>query len=256
MDLLVRPGKAAAVLGCLVAVLTALHVLTLVSIFSFGQPKLFGLVPLFNFDSENNIPSLFSTTLFLCCAVLLGVIGVAHRQRNAKFATHWLVLGLVFVFLGIDEATHLHERLTVPVREALNLSGMLYFGWVVPYVALCALLGIVYLPFWLSLPARTQITFIAAAGLFLSGAVGFELLGAQEFEAGRAGALRYALYYTAEELLEFSGLVMFVYALLSHVGEGLRGLRLGVGLPIRGAFPRLPRRSFGLKALKSEVRGV
>lgn len=248
MEILVRPRMAAIVLGLIVVLLTACHSLTLVSIFYFNQPKLFGLVPLFNFDSENNIPSLFSAALFLLCALLLVVIGSAHRQRHTKFALHWLVLGGVFVFLGIDEATHLHERLTVPVREALHLSGFLYFGWIVPYLALCAVLGVAYLTFLLSLPPRTQVGFIVAAALFLSGAVGFELLGAREFEAGRAGAIQYALYYSAEEFLEFSGLVAFVYALLSYVGEDLRGLRLGVSQPVHYAWPRMGRHGFALRA--------
>ena len=256
MEILVRPRTAAIVLGSVVLLLTICHTLTLFSVFYFDQPKLFGLVPLFNFDSENNIPSLFSAALFLFCALLLVVIGSAHRHRGAKFALHWMLLGALFVFLGIDEATHLHERLTVPVRNALNLSGVLYFGWVVPYIVLCIVLGIAYVSFWFSLPLRTQVNFIIAAGLFLSGAIGFELLGAREFEAGREGAIQYALYYTAEEFLEFCGLVAFVYALLSYVGEGLRGLRLGVSQPVHYAWPRFGGRSFALKALKSEVRGA
>lgn len=256
MEILVRPRTIAKILAWAVLALTIFHLLTLVSIFYFDQPKLFGLVPLFNFDSENNIPSLFSAALFLFCALLLVIIGSAQRHRGAKFALHWILLGALFVFLGIDEATHLHERLTVPVRNALNLSGVLYFGWVVPYIVMCVVLGIAYVSFWFSLPARTQVNFVIAAGLFLSGAIGFELLGAREFEAGRAGAVLYALYYTAEEFLEFSGLVAFVYALLSYVGEGLRGLRLGINQPVHYAWPHLGRRSFALKALKSEVRGA
>lgn len=256
MEIWVRPGMVAKVLASVVLVLTVFHVLTLVSVFYFDQPKLFGLVPLFNFDSENNIPSLFSAALFLFCALLLVIIGAAQRHRGAKFALHWLLLGALFVFLGIDEATHLHERLTVPVRNALHLSGVLYFGWVVPYIVMCVVLGIAYMSFWFSLPSRTQANFVISAALFLSGAIGFELLGAREFEAGRAGAILYAVYYTAEEFLEFSGLVAFVYALLSYVGEGLRGLRLGLSQPVHYAWPRFGRRSFAFKALKSEVRGA
>lgn len=256
MEIVLRPRTAATVLAGVLLLLAVCHALTLCSIFYFNQPKLFGLVPLFNFDAENNIPSLFSAALFLFCALLLGLIGSAHRRHGARFAWHWFVLAAVFVFLGVDEATHLHERLTVPVRQALNLSGVLYFGWVVPYAGLCAVLGIAYIPFWFSLPGRTQIAFMVAAGLFLSGAIGFELLGAREFEAGRAGAIRYALYYTAEELLEFSGLVAFVYALLSYVGDGLRGLRVGVSQTVPRVWPRVGRASLALKALKSEVRGA
>ena len=256
MELLVRPRTVAKILVSMLLVLTVFHTLTLVSIFYFDQPKLFGLVPLFNFDSENNVPSLFSAALFLFCAALLVIIGSAQRQRGAKFALHWILLGGLFVFLGIDEATFLHERLTVPVRNALDLSGFLYFGWVVPYVVFCVVLGVVYISFWLSLPLRTKLNFVVAAGLFLSGAIGFELLGAREFEAGRAGALLYAVYYTGEEFLEFSGLVAFVYALLTYVGEGLRDLRLGVTQSVPYAWPRFGRRSFALKALKSEARGV
>lgn len=112
----------------------------LVLVFGLGHDRLLGLIPLFNLDGQGNVPAVYSALLLLCSA-LLTVIAVASRKRAAWGVPHWFGLAVVFLFLAVDEALSLHERLTEPLRSALNTCGFFHYAWVVPYAAATLLLA-------------------------------------------------------------------------------------------------------------------
>lgn len=175
------------------------------------------VVALFNLDGERNVPAVFSTLLLLSCACLLALIAHASRRKGAGYL-YWLGLALIFVYLACDEFFELHEGLVVPVRSALHASGLLYFAWVIPYAAALAVLALVYLKFVFRLPIRTRRLFILAGLIYVAGALGMELLGGQYYEKVQRIDAVYSLFFvTIEELLEMTGLVIFIHALLSYI---------------------------------------
>ncbi len=60
---------------------------------------------------------------------------ISKHQGNDYAKFRWFILSLVFVFLAIDENTQIHEIVADYVRPKLgsDLSGLLYWAWVVPY---------------------------------------------------------------------------------------------------------------------------
>lgn len=98
----------------------------------FGHNYVYGLVPLFELNAEQNAPTLFSTCLFLAGALLFLAVGHASRVAGEHWMI-WLLLSGIFVFPALDEFAALHERRIVRVRSALDVSGPLYYAWVVPY---------------------------------------------------------------------------------------------------------------------------
>ena len=98
----------------------------------------------FNLDKEKNIPSAYSACSLVLCALLLGYIARAKRTVQLP-SRHWWILAIIFVFLGLDEYVKIHERLTIPLRQALHASGVLYYAWIIPYglltLTLCASYG-------------------------------------------------------------------------------------------------------------------
>lgn len=234
-EIILRPRSLVWLMSSLVALLTLAHFASLISIYVFADPKFFGLVPLFNFDEEANAPSLYSFTSLLLCAVLLLFIFSAKRQLRAPYAWHWFGLALVFAFLAVDEALFLHERIMFPVRNATQASGVLYFAWVIPYGMAALAIAVAYSKFLFSLSPRSRRWFIAAGAVYLSGALGMELVGGAEFEAhGSEMNLTYALMTTLEEFLEMTGIVIFIYALSSYIDIEFRSLRFGIETTERG----------------------
>lgn len=171
---------------------------------------------LFDFNTEANIPTLYSTLLILSCALLLYYI-YKVIDRDSRHRKGWLWLAVVFVYLGIDETASLHERLIPLLRDEFNFSGYLYYAWIIPYSFAVLILCFAMIPFLLSLPKRIQILFVLSGIIFLTGSVGMELLGGNQAALSGVENYVYAFFYTVEELLEMVGMTTFLYALLTYM---------------------------------------
>jgi hypothetical protein len=193
--------------------------------------NLFGLSPLFDFNREGNLPAFYSALSLLIVATLFLVIGGYARTHGDRWQRHWLWLGVIFLFLAVDEGVELHGILSQPLRDLGHLSGALYFAWVIPYGILTIIFAIAYWRFWLALPPSPRAQFAVAAGLYILGALGFELLGGiivSEHGGLRTGldTWQHAITYTIEELLEMSGILLSIHALLHYISD--RRITVGV----------------------------
>ena len=117
-----------------------------------GDP--FGLVNLFRLNGEGNIPSYFSGGLLALNAGLLALAGQV-RTDDGRRRRVWALLACVFLFLSFDELFEVHEALIEPLRGAWNLSGLLYFAWLLVYVPLAALMAPCFCPSGSGLARRT-----------------------------------------------------------------------------------------------------
>jgi hypothetical protein len=187
--------------------------------FLTGNGHLWGFTPKFNLDAEMNVPTWFSSFLFLLAALLLVRIG-AFEKNPARGGTRrrWRFLALVFLICSVDEVAAVHEMLVDPVRKAFHAGGIFYFSWVIPALALIALLAVFYGPLFLRLSADLRWNFIAAAVVFLAGALGLEMLGGAYVQRHGADHFAYALLANAEEFLELLGQILFIKALLALIG--------------------------------------
>jgi len=216
MDLNINPRFVFSKLLIVFALLLLANVVGIILKFYFDHANVYGLVPLFNFDRENNIPTLFSSLLLLASAILLMSIAVIHnRLRNPWLP--WLGLACIFLFLSYDEIASLHEKLIMPVRNAMDVSGIFYFAWVIPYMFILPLLLAVYSRFLIRLPKRFMGLFILSGGIYISGALGLELLGGLHASNFGVDGIQYSVIYTFEELLEMLGVMLFIYSLLSYI---------------------------------------
>jgi len=207
-------GKIAYLLVIISLILILFNILRLIMAYAFGHPYLFGLSPLIDIDREMNFPTLFSTLLLLLCSLLIYLISGAQKKAG-KGDARWSILATIFLFLSIDEFSSIHELLIVPVRTWLNTGGMLYFAWVIPFVIITIILAAIYIPFIIRLPVKIRLLTFVAATLYVSGALGIEMLGGVYFEAiGEQRTLIYELITMVEESLEIFGLTLYVYTLL------------------------------------------
>lgn len=219
MEFSLNPKRIAIAMLSIIAVLTIMHVTQLVIYFQTGNPEIFDFVEMVDFDYEANLPSLYSSTAILFCAALLWIISIQKYNEQAPFRYHWIGLAIIFIFLGIDEAVALHEDIGDIMEEQkwVDAKGFLFFAWVVPYGFLLMLFAVSYLKFVFALPRPTMILFICAGLLFISGALGFEVIGAREADLHGTETILYSVLYTIEELCEMIGIVIFCYALLRYI---------------------------------------
>jgi len=232
LNLVIRPNRAVGILGGIAGVLVLANFGVIFFRVGLGYPEVLGLNRLFDLNGEANLPALFSTLLFLINSGLLLLAGGIDRQvDNVSIRHSWTVLASVFLFLAVDENAGIHEMLIKVVKSLRHTGGILYFAWVIPYGVATIFLGGLLWPWFRNLDKRTQRYFGASAMLFISGALGMEMINGRYLESVQFEiVLNYQLMMALEEILEMSGLILFTHSLLAFI-QRHRGLNLLVTVP-------------------------
>jgi hypothetical protein len=223
MELLVSPRRISRFIGLVILGLTtASFLMKLVRCLSGIYLSGYRLLDL---DAEQTIPSWYSSSLLLLCAGLLALIAQAKNRNADPYRFHWSLLSIIFVGLSIDEAVSIHEEAIGPLRTMFNFSGLLYFNWVIPGMAFVGLFALLYLKFLFHLPATIRRLFFISAVVYVSGAIGLEMIGGMFWQETGPDTLLYQTTSTLEELFEMLGIDLFVYALMSYLAVHL-GIRV------------------------------
>ena len=175
---------------------------------------------LFDLNSEDNIPTIYSGGALLFCSLLL--------EPKNKDVWAWRGLSIVFAGLFLDELIGLHERLTTPMRGAFNTSGFLYYAWVIAGAIFVLLFLLVFGRFVATLPGKTRRLFFIAGTIYVAGAIATELVGGYYEYYYTPNSMVYVFITTIEEVLEMLGIVIFIYALLSYISCNIKGMDIGI----------------------------
>lgn len=165
------------VAALLLSVLIALVAINVVVVAAQQVTGRFGGVrEVIDLDSESGVATWYAVVLLFTAALQLAVIAVLTRARGER-ARAWAWLVVVFVALSVDEHLALHERSAEPLRAWLNVSGVLHYAWVIPGVLFVAVVGAAFVPFLRGLPATIRNPMLLAAALYVTGALGMEMVG-------------------------------------------------------------------------------
>jgi hypothetical protein len=173
------------------------------------------LLPKLSLSYESNLPTWFSSSLLLACAVAAGAIA----NGRPAWHRHWWGITAMLAWMSLDEAAELHEHL----GGMIGTSGVLYFDWVIPAAGVVAMVAVIYWPFVRALEPASRRRLILAAAIYLGGALAMELpLGWWTEHRGSEG-LGYGLIDWIEETMEMIGATLALVALLAHRQETRRG---------------------------------
>lgn len=181
------------------------------------------LISLFDINEEQNIPAFYSWSALLFSAMLLAVIARVKKIVGDRYVTYWRALSIIFVYLSLDEAMSLHERFVDPWRARFNTGGVLYYAWVIPASILVVIFGLTFIRFLLALPPKTKRLFVIAATVYVAGALGLEMVAGVYAEVHGSDNITIAALTSIEEFMEMSGIVIFIYALLTYMNTYLKG---------------------------------
>ncbi|MBI5964775.1 MAG: hypothetical protein HY863_14950 [Chloroflexi bacterium] len=175
-------------------------------------------------DSEANVPTYFNTIILFIPSLLFAAIGAWKFSIKDKFKVQWIGLALIFLYLSVDEASVLHEKLIPPMRELFNyerFGGIFYFAWVVPGMIAVLLFMLAYLRFFLRLENKYKILFFLSLAIYVGGIIGGEMLSGHF--AGTIGFknFTYSAYTSLEESLEWIGCSLLIYSLLTYIQQYL-----------------------------------
>lgn len=218
MTLIVKPIVLA---KCLIVIITCLSTAHFASQYLkhvAGYTHQWGLERQFNLVNEANIPAWYSAVALLLSALLLTVVAARERQVGGVDARHWAGLALLFYYLSLDEAAQIHEMMKV--FDGLRPTGVFFYSWILVGAAFVGLLGVLYLGFLARLPAATRWVFVLAGSLYVTGALGVEMLESRYHYLNHTWTdLPYGLMVGVEETLEMSGIALFIYGISSYLAR-------------------------------------
>lgn len=223
----VNPAKVTRWLLWITGLLVAVHTLTQLATVAFSDFLGRGwLISMFDLGGEANLPATFSGALLLLSGLLLAATALHKRRAGAPFALLWSVLAAAFLYLSLDELASIHDNISSPMAQVYKTSGALMYGWVIPYGLAVGALLLVSVRFLLHLPPRTRNLFVLSGILYVGAALGIELTQAYTNSLALETGPFAFLSVTLEETLEMLGVVVFIHALLSYIGEHLPGFAL------------------------------
>jgi hypothetical protein len=227
-EIQISPTRLVRQLLATIAVLILLSTLGQISRHVFQRGSLLGLVDLFYVDTEANIPTAYSALIWLCCSLTAAAIAMTQQQRGDRLAKHWRGLALVFAYVALDEAAKIHE-LFLQLDKIMDVGGVFHFAWIIPGSIFFVIFAINSLKLLKKLPTKTRHLLILAGGIFVTGALGVEMIGAWHTDRfGFQADLTYAIVATIEETLEMLGVLILLYALLSYWGSLTRPIKIKV----------------------------
>lgn len=203
----------------------AAHCLAMVSKYGFGRDYVFGIVPMFDFYEEGNIPTYFSTINLLLTAGLLHSIAEMVSRTSRRLAIPWRVLAFGFLFMSIDEfcdARMIISTMSKALMNSQNITSVPYFSvaWTVPITAIVILLAVYFVPFLLRLRKVYLINFAIAGSLFVLATLGLETIeGYHAKETQGVRDFTFMVYVTIEEIIEIFAIIYFQHYLIAYMKE-------------------------------------
>ncbi|HWS23155.1 MAG TPA: hypothetical protein VN226_01825 [Anaerolineales bacterium] len=217
----INSRKITVFLFSIAGVMLLAHLAGQIEKYIFDHPSIYGLVPLFNLNNENNIPTLFQSVILVTSSFLLIIVSLLESQRKESRTAFWVLLSLGFSLMAVDEWFEFHEKLTQPLRDWIGATslGVFYFTWVIAGILVVALAILFFYRFVKKLDQKTGRTFILAAFLYIGGLIGFELIGGLAAETSGTENLFFNLLVACEETLEMSGVIVFINGLLGFLSR-------------------------------------
>jgi hypothetical protein len=132
-----------------------------------------GIFDAFDLNAEQSVPAWLTSLLLAGAAYSAFRVAMLISSSQKR----WMLLAAILLLASVDETIAGHERLTSPVREATNSSGLFHTAWVIPAIAVGVVLLPAYLKLVWELPAAFRQRFLIGATLYLGGAIVLEMIG-------------------------------------------------------------------------------
>lgn len=180
----------------------------------------------FDVGWEYVLPAYVSGLMLLLAGGLLAFIAIWKFRFHQLNKVYWMMLSAIFLYMAADEVFLIHETkwrsplagYVLEVAEEFELLSYFHYTWTATGVVFVLFFGLVFLRFFLSLPNYYKIGFFLSGLVFVSGALGIELVSGNLFVNQGYGGL-YNTLEIVEEGLEMSGMVIFISTLIRYIRE-------------------------------------
>ncbi|MEP0862467.1 MAG: hypothetical protein HRF52_13605 [Ignavibacterium sp.] len=175
---------------------------------------LYRFVQLFDLNLEANIPAWYSGFLMI---LISGLCFLIFKFDSPKTKKYFFIISVMFLFMSMDEIASVHEIFNNPVRNSLNLGGLLYWSWIIPGMIAVVLFALYFLKFLFLLDQKFRMLFLLSGFIYLSGAIGLEMIGGWLYSNKLGSSMLYVFEVVIEESLEMFGMLLFISTLIKYI---------------------------------------
>lgn len=183
----------------------------------FGQETALRDLRQLSLNAEQNLASWYTSLLLALGALLAWVAGSCDTAKGRSTSRFWRLVAVLLLAAAADETVSFHEVLTLFMPEVQAFSPLLHFAWVALAVPLLAVLALWCLPMMWRLPRVTFWGLVAAAFLFVGGAVGLEMIAGLIIDWAGEASIAYRVAYMLEDTFEMLGCAVFILAVLGYI---------------------------------------
>ncbi len=186
-------------------------------VLSFGEETALRDLRQFSLNAEQNLASWYTSLLLAVGALLAWLAGSCDSAEPPAARRFWQLVAVLLLAAAADETVSFHEVLTLFLPGVQEMSPLLHFSWVVLALPLLAILALWCLPMMRHLPRVTFWGLVAAALLFVGGAVGLEMVAGLVIDRAGETSLAYRAVYILEDTFEMLGGAVFILVVLRHI---------------------------------------
>lgn len=215
-------GKIFMVLNGIIVTLLLLNIASFFHVYFNGldQDDLF--FKLTNFNTEKNLPSVFSGFLHFLASVFLAVVGFSALSIKTS-QVFWFTMSFIFLFLGLDEILRINETIRGHSAMGHQNNNPFLYTWIIYFGSALILMGAFFFKPLFQLPRKTLLSFILAGFIFFLGAIGLETVAGQYIWTHQINpemvnvTPEIFVLYSIEEFLEMFGVSFFILSILKFL---------------------------------------
>ena len=157
---------------------------------------------MFFFEFEKNLPTLFSSVLFLIVAACFQKISTVEQHTKQ----YWNGLSYLCIFFACDEWFSIHE-------VTLSTHGIGIFNlpiWVMTYISIGIITTLFLIPFLKKIPKQLFFYMVTAGLVFVTGAAIVESITYTDSGINNFFTARYQIGILLQDGLEIAGLIIMI----------------------------------------------
>ncbi len=175
------------------------------------------LLLIFDLNTEGNVPTWFSSMLLFASGLSAVYCGRISNRLGLSGSRMWILLGICFIALSLDEIASFHEMSIRPIQNEYQPTGFLHYGWVIPGAAVVILFLGLFAHFIRQWPSAVRNPFLLGFGIYVTGCLVMECIGAKYDTQHGQNNMGYAWITGIEEWLEMLGVITILAAFRRQV---------------------------------------
>jgi hypothetical protein len=172
----------------------------------------------FYINGLTNVAVYWNMLILIILSVLAFTIANVKAAQRDEHRYEWQLLGVIFFYLAIDALSGTTQKFITLLKDLPDMQVGTYYNWLYLVATVTILLILLFfIRFYFHLDAPNKNLFLISMTLFILGAFREELVSGYYASLYGKKDQIYMLMTHAEEFMEYIGVILIIYMLLTYL---------------------------------------